>query len=338
MYREEYGDELQAVFNLSLKDAIRAGKFQVIRVILREWISLPKAIVLEHIRERRNAKMNKGFDPYFDFANGSWKEFLIALLPFFLTGGIMPLLSYLGRARIVSGMFGAIIVLPMLGLFIILLMVGAKKGMPRWSLPYLGFLLSILSLYLFSAIFGAPIYLLFRNLRDQSLLFIDILWGGIFWYGLLTAMVVLVVVSRVSPTLQRFKNDWTLLCFVLYGAVPFALWITFDEYVGEEPYTLSAFLVLAVGAWFYLRSNGEWTRFGVLFIALALAMFIATVGKATLVPTQGWPITIDPGLARSEAKHTLITWGWLALAMLIPLGIKFLPHSTASTQLSPSEG
>lgn len=282
--------------------------------------------------------MNKGPDSYFDFASGSWKEFLTALLPFFLTGGIMPLLNYLGRARIVSGMFGAVIVLPMLGLFIILLMVGAKKGLPRWSLPYLGFLLAMLSVYLLSAFFGAPIYLFFRDLRDQSLLFIDILWGGIFWYGLLTAMVVLVLLSRVSPTFQRFKNDWTLPCFVLYGAVPFVLWLTFDEYVGDEPYTLSAFLVLAVGAWFYLRSNGEWARFGVLFIALALAMFIATVGKAALVPTQDWPITIDSGLARSEAKHTLITWGWLALGMLIPLGIKLLPDSNASTPVAPAEG
>jgi len=337
-YREEYGDELQAVFNLSLNDAMKLGRAEVVRVILRELIGLPKAVVLEHLRERRQAKMNKGFDPYLDFANGSWKEFLTALLPFFLTGGIMPLLNYLGRARIVSGMFGAVIVLPMLGLFIILLMVGAKKGMPRWSLPYLGFLLSILSLYLFSAIFGTPIYLLFRNLRDQSLLFIDILWDGIYWYGLLFAIFLLVTLSRVSPTFQRFKNDWTLPCFVLYGAVPFALWITFDEYVGDEPYTLLAFLVLAGGAWVYLRSSNEGTRFGTLFIAMTLAMFIAAVGKVLLIPSQTWPITIDGGLARSEFKHTISMWGWFALGMMIPLASRFLSRTGNSSQVSLSEG
>ncbi len=337
-YREEYGDELQAVFNLSLNDAMKLGRAEVVRVILRELIGLPKAVVLEHLRERRQAKMNKGFDPYLDFANGSWKEFLTALLPFFLTGGIMPLLNYLGRARIVSGMFGAVIVLPMLGLFIILLMVGAKKGMPRWSLPYLGFLLSILSLYLFSAVFGTPIYLLFRNLRDQSLLFIDILWDGIYWYGLLFAIFLLVTLSRVSPTFQRFKNDWTLPCFVLYGAVPFALWITFDEYVGDEPYTLLAFLVLAGGAWVYLRSSNEGTRFGTLFIAMTLAMFIAAVGKVLLIPSQTWPITIDGGLARSEFKHTITMWGWFALGMMIPLASRFLSRTGNSSQVSLSEG
>lgn len=337
-YRVEYGEELQAVFNLSLEDAIRGERFQVIRVILRELIGLPKAVVLEHLRERRQGKMNKGFDPYLDFANGSWKEFLTALLPFFLAGGVMPLLSYLGRARIVSGMFGAVIVLPVLGLFIILLMVGAKKGMPRWSLPYLGFLLSILSLYLFSIVFGTPIYLLFRNFRDQSILLVDILWDGIFWYGLLFAISLLVVLSRVSSTFQHFKNDWTLSCFVLYGGVPFALWITFDEYVGDEPYTLLAFLVLAIGAWLYLRSSNEWTRFGTLFIAMTLAMFIVAVGKIILIPSQTWAITIDEGLARSEFKHTITMWVWFALGMMIPFANRFSSRSGDSSWESLSEG
>ena len=333
-YREEYGDELQAVFNLSLDDAIQNGWLEVVTVIFRELVGLPQAILYEYLREMRKAKMKKGLFSYFDFANGSWNEFLTALFPFFLAGGVMPLLSFLGRTKIISSMLGAIIGFPLLGLFIILLMVGAKKGMPRWSLPYLGFLLSILSLYLFSAIFGTPIYLLFRNLRDQSILLIDILWDGIFWYGLLFAILLLVVLSRVSSTFQRFKNDWTLSCFVLYGGVPFALWITFDEYVGDEPYTLLAFLVLAIGAWLYLRSANKRTRFGTLFIAMTVAIFIAAVGKVLLIPFQIWPININGGLARSEFKHTIIMWGWFAFGMMIPLAARFLSRSSDSSRVS----
>jgi hypothetical protein len=95
---------------------------------------------------------------------------------------------------------------------------------------------------------------------------------------------------------------------------------------------------LACGAWFYLRNKGEWNRFGVLFAALTLAMLIVTVGKAILVPMQTWPITIDAGLVKSEVKHTIIMWGWFAFGMLIPLGIKLMPHSDASIHVSPSEG
>jgi len=338
-YREEYGDELQAVFNLSLDDAMKIGGLEVAGLILREVISLPAAILNEHLRERRKANMIRKFDSYFDFSYGSWKEFLTALMPFFLAGAAMPLLNYLIRLKVIpaSGLLGNGIPLALFGLFIIFLIVGIMKGMPRWSLPYFGFVLSLLSVYLFSFLFGTPIYFLFRNYQDPSLL-MDILWDGIFWYGLLTTMVLAVAAIRVSPSLERFRNDWTLLCFILYGAAPFGLWLTFDEYVGEEPYTLLIFLVLAGGAWFYLRSKSEWKRFGLLFGALTLAMLIATAAKLILVPSQDWANPIDTSLANSDAKHTVIMWVWFAIGMLIPLGIKLLPHSDNLIQVSPSEG
>jgi hypothetical protein len=56
-------------------------------------------------------------------------------------------------------------------------------------------------------------------------------------------------------------------------------------------------------------------------------MFIAATGKAILVPTQAWFLTIDSGLAKAEAKHTIITWLWLALIMLLPLARNLLPRA-----------
>jgi hypothetical protein len=44
-YRIEYGDELQAVFNLSLDDAMKLGVLAVVQVVLRELMGLPKAIL-----------------------------------------------------------------------------------------------------------------------------------------------------------------------------------------------------------------------------------------------------------------------------------------------------
>lgn len=283
--------------------------------------------------------MIRKFDSYFVFPPGSWKEFLTALLPFFVAGAAIPVLNYLIRLKVVraSGLLGTGIPLALFGLFIILLIVGMLKEIPRWSLPYFGFLLSLLSVFLFSFLFGTPIYFLFQNYRDSSLL-MDILWDGIFWYGLLTAMVLLVVKSRTSPVLQRFRNDWTLLCFLLYGAAPFGLLLTFDEYVGEEPYALLTFLVLAGGAWFYLRSKSEWKRFGLLLGALSLAMLIATAAKLILIPSQDWANPLDTSLINSDAKHTVLMWVWFAIGMLIPLGIKLLPRSDDLIEASPSEG
>lgn len=336
-YRENYGEELQAVFGLSLEEAARKGGMEVERLVLRELLSLPKAIVLEHMRERRHAKMTKTFDSHFHFVPGSWKEFLAALLPFFLVGVAMPSLSYLIRSKLIqpSGIWGAGIPLALFGLFLILLVFGLKMGMPRWSLPYLGFLLSILSVYLFSFILGTPIYFLFRNFRDSSLL-MDVIWDGIFWYGLLTGMICLTALTRASAMFERFRSDWTQLAFIVYGAVPFALWLTFDEYIGDELYTLLLFLVLAGGAWFYLRSKSEWKRFGLLFSALTLAMLIATVAKLILIPSQDWANPLNTSLANSDAKHTVIMWGWFALCMLVSLGGRMLPSSDVSSDASPS--
>jgi hypothetical protein len=323
-YREEFGEELQIVFELSLQEAAIQGGFEVGRLIVRELVSLPKAVFLEYLREWRSAAMKRSFDSYFDFVSGSWKEFLAALLPFFIIGGLIPLLNYMGGAGIASNAVRTVIMLASFGAFLLLLALGVKRRASRWYMPYLGLLFAILSVYLFSMIFGTPLYLLFRGLRDQSLFLVDILWDGIFWYGLLTAILVLAVASRTFPAFHSFRDDWTQLCFLLYGAVPFALWLTFDEYAGDEPYMLLAFLVLGVGAWLYLRSNSIWFRFGALFVAMTFTMVIAAAGKGILAPGQDWPFTIDQGLVISEVKHTITLWGWFAVGMLIPLGIRFL--------------
>ncbi len=160
-YKDEFGEELQKVFNLSLNDAMKNGILETIVFVMRELIGLPGAILFEHLRERRKAKMKKGFYSYFDFANGSWNEFLTALFPFFLAGCVMPLLSYLGRVKVVSGAIGAVIVLPLLGILIILLVVGAKNGSSA-LVSALSWLLVVHSqpLHIFSYFWNADLFAL----------------------------------------------------------------------------------------------------------------------------------------------------------------------------------
>jgi hypothetical protein len=55
-YREEYGSELQTVFDLSLDEAMNGGWFEAVGVVLQELAGLPKAVIYQHLRERRNAK------------------------------------------------------------------------------------------------------------------------------------------------------------------------------------------------------------------------------------------------------------------------------------------
>jgi hypothetical protein len=326
-YREEYGEELQAVFNSSLDEARKTGRLEALRICLRELIGLPGAVIYEHLRARRKTKMIDRFGSYFDFSHGSWKELFIALFPFFLFSGIWPMITVLVRLKVLPGP-GPVatgIGLSLLGSFFILFVVGVGKGLPRWSMPYLGFILALFSVYIFSGIFGVLIFLPFGHLVDLMGPFGDIFYDGVLWFGLLAAVILLAVLTSFSTLFQRFWRDWTLPCFIVYGAIPFALTLMFDEYTNDEPFMLLILLVLGVGAWFYLRESSQRKRFWALFGALALSMFIATAGKAILVPSQDWPFALSTSLAISEAKHTIITWAWFALCMLVPLAMRSMP-------------
>jgi hypothetical protein len=163
----------------------------------------------------------------------------------------------------------------------------------------------------------------------------DFLFDGALWIGLLLIVISMGLLGRQIPAFRQFGEDWTLLSFVVYGALPWALLLTFDEYVGDEPYTVLAFLVLAGGACFYLRCSEKWKRFGVLFGALILVSLIAAVSKAILMPSQTWPIDIDSGLLKSEIKHTIIMWMWLALTMLVPSLISLFPRDRKPVAMEP---
>jgi hypothetical protein len=94
------------------------------------------------------------------------------------------------------------------------------------------------------------------------------------------------LLTRMLPAWRpfhwRLRRDATLLSFSLYGATLLALLLTFDDNVGDRPYKIVAMLLLAAGAWCYLRSTRLWHRLLALLTALTLAMAVAAVGKAIL--------------------------------------------------------
>jgi hypothetical protein len=151
-YREEYGDELQTVFELSLEEAASKGGFELGKLILRELISLPMAVLIQHLRERRKAHMVKNFGTYFNFTHGSWREFLSALWPFLIFGLFSPLITLLSNLGLVDpgSTLADGIGIAFLAVLAILFLAGIFSGLPRWFFPYIGFLLSLASAYGFS--------------------------------------------------------------------------------------------------------------------------------------------------------------------------------------------
>jgi hypothetical protein len=262
-YRAEFGAELAAVFRLALHAARRQGTLAVLRVGLRELRDVPIAAFQVHRRLR--------FRRLFFVSPGSNREILMALAPFLMLGILPPLFSLLA---IPLGVFN-VLAMGMLLLLAALLLVGIGRGLPRWSLPYLGVIFSLVSVYGLREV--TPGGLTWQLVgQNQPLWWRQVVYQGERWLGLPLIMFVVVALSWLLPPLRSFctrvQQDWTLLSFMLYGAGLFALVYTFDDYPDEEPYLLLAMALLAGGGWVYLRAKTSRQRIAALFAGLTLAM------------------------------------------------------------------
>ena len=156
----------------------------------------------------------------------------------------------------------------------------------------------------------------------------QIVHQGILWGSLLISILLIFLLTRLIPHLrpfhQRLRDDWTLLCFLLYGAIPLVIVLSFEEFKHEEPFLLSSFLVLALGAWLYLRGDRPWGRFWSLLGGLTLAMSIAVLGQAVLYENS-FPYTSFP--LWTTTLSTVIMWMWMVLFMFISAGLGLMPRS-----------
>ncbi len=152
-YHDEYGDEMQAVFDLSLEDALRAGKFEVVKVFLRELVALPAAIIHEILRKPRyglaaqvsileKSSYMKTI-PKIEWEElGSWRATLASLLPLWLF-----FIFYTN----ISGSFFEILEMIALYLIIPVCIVSLLKGWMTFDLLLYSFL-PIAILFLFDEI------------------------------------------------------------------------------------------------------------------------------------------------------------------------------------------
>ena len=116
-FREEYGDEVQAVFTLSLADAANSGKMEIAKVMLRELISLQQGIFFEHLRERRK---NRKFGSPFSEMLAVFIPFIVVLVLSFPIGAIPDI-----PVRVVE-----IFRLSLIGILLTMFVVGFTRGLP----------------------------------------------------------------------------------------------------------------------------------------------------------------------------------------------------------------
>jgi hypothetical protein len=266
----------------------------------------------------------------FDLAPGSGREAFAALAPF-LFGMVMLFFSYIGKSMTIPLWVQIAFVLLFWSSVLVLFLLGSAKGLPRWFLPYLGLPVPIVCLLIFNSLMEKWQGVWWYRLPWLLSVFTQ---EGLFFMGSVLLLLLLLVISRLVPRFrpfhQRIRDDWTLLSFLIYGAAPLTLFITFNEYKNTEPFFFLSLLFLALGGWFYLRNSEPLKRFVSLHVGLALSMLTAAVGKAILFE-ESWPQFVSLGW-ENEMIYTMVTWAWLALIMLLPLALNLLPRPERSSQ------
>ena len=207
-------------------------------------------------------------------------------------------------------------------LFILLgWLAGWVRGFPRWSYPYVGYGL-LYALYL-SSVSTPGLQLLGHTFaRGEH-------WGWRAWLGIgAVAVLALLLTRSLRPLARLFTGawrDWSRLSFALYGFLPLALWILYDEVHGPypAPFLIVASLYLAAGAVAYCRSSTPPARAPSLLAGLTTSWLTITVALSAYwhgprVPGRGpfhWSETAVP-IALAWVVRVLILLTPLLLGLL----------------------
>lgn len=263
---------------------------------------------------------------------------IIFLLPFLLA--LFRLLPAIGVS--LPGWLDSVMLILFLGAVLLPLGMAIIKGIPRWSLSYLGLLLMlgiVLTGYdriwrwiypIFTELFGPrslwsiPIRTVYVAVFEFIFLF-SILMGGLILVNLLRLL------PHTSGVWQRIRTDWTQLSFLLYGGLVFSIVLVFDEYRYNEAWQCAAWACLALGAWLYLRARGQKRRILALICGATGAMWIVALGKWVLIPLQKWPVgyPVSPSEVTRwvETGSTMIGSIVVLMMLLAPALLKLLPRA-----------
>jgi len=338
-FRDEFGEEMAAVFIEAAREAGEQGWLSLASVCLREICDWPGSIFREHLQARRKQMPMDGF---IEEKPLSRSELLAAMIIF-----LLPLFSILALTGIsLSQWMNYVVLVLFWGSLIFALGLAIIKRLPRWSLPYLGVVLMpgiIISLAPLFAGWIYPYFIQSFGPRSYWSLPVRISYGGIsafiLLFSVLLGALVLVNLLRLLPytrgVWQRIRADWTQLSFMLYGGLVFAIILAFEEYRYEELGKFTAWICLALGAWLYLRAKGKKQRILALIGGASGALWIVALAQWTLIPLQKWPMgyPVSPSETTrwTETSNTIIGWAWILFMLMAPALLNLLPSSPPPT-------
>jgi exosortase O len=328
-FRDEFGAEMQQVFAQALEEAQENGERALWALALREASDLPRLALRERWRERKLSPSAPAGDPP-PIEPPIPRRALWASLSLFLIPAILALFGHFLPAFLSS-----VLAILFSGVFVAAVVAGIMRGLPTWSLPFLGVAVGIVGLYFVQMALYFVLALVWSPLSasldraDELLprLVLQFLHSGQLAIAILLVLAGLLIllrtISSTRPYFERLMQDRTQISFILYGAISLLILIEFDEYRYDEPFTAALLLALAAGAWGYLRGSGAGRRILALIAGVSAAFAILSIAKFYLVPLQDWPIftaTYTPQDERwFESLREIAAWFWMVILLLIPV-------------------
>jgi hypothetical protein len=228
-------------------------------------------------------------------------------------------------------MIGSWVYLLIMVIMIISLAAAWIAGWPRWAFPYLGLQLA-LSLMLTGA--ATPGLRIFGHTFTSSEL-----WGWRAWIPQMIGIGIGLIITRsFKPARMFFKTigqDWTRLSFLLYGLLPVALLITFDEVRSEEWIMILLGLFLTGGALGYLRASQPAQRFLWLAGSTALVWASAAVYLGVYWDERKESWMTAPGDGWQTFFGTLVFGLILVLILALPGLASLLKRPARPANTSP---
>jgi hypothetical protein len=326
-FRGDFGEEMQAVFNLRVQAAAGDGFGGLAWLAFRELIDLPRTLLALHARERRLSHMQKRMDRWFIHEPGAWQELLLACLPFltlFLLTGIFSFSGMEDRipAPVGLGLFGlAVLALVVLGI------AGLLVRLPRWAMPYGGVLFTGV-VFLAMILCGASSWLFGRSSAPWLLRMAT--FDLLSLFALVIAMLVLILLAqRFSLTrafAEQVRKDWSTFSFAMYGGAMVLVLGMYEDVSGAGLYLLLTVIPLLLGVWAFLRTQAVGWRIASLCAAVTVGMGIALIANLQLMD---WTPMVEFSIGSLEVTRTILSiiLSWLlSLAMLfIPMLLPLLP-------------
>jgi hypothetical protein len=258
--------------------------------------------------------------------SATWGETLLALGPLLL----FPVLYLLGiiLAPFINDLndpgLGLGITFSVIGIPLIILVAGWVKKFPRWCFPYWGFAL-LITLYMYKFTGTIAGY----QVR-----------GGVWVWGPLVgvALVGLLWTRSLQPVyvlLKAIRQDWTLLSFTFYGALPLLLIAAYDE-VHNKGLMNTLMLIQAVGAFYYMRRQNIWPRFASLVGSYSLSWLVLMIHQSFYWNGRQEIGMTEPGTWQETLKWTSRMGVMLMLILVAPVLISILQWAKKRIRLSDS--